>query len=121
MAIKKTYIGLSRSNGGLLHDDAHIKQSILDILTTDLGSRVMRREYGSILYRLLDKPLDQLLIMQLYAATALAVTRWEPRVRLVHIAVQRTGQGSLIISITYNRTGSLDPQDAGYFKFEVTR
>jgi hypothetical protein len=32
----------------------HLKQSIIDILTTPIGSRVMRRDYGSRLFELVD-------------------------------------------------------------------
>ncbi|EAI5420444.1 baseplate assembly protein, partial [Campylobacter coli] len=35
-----------------------IEESIKDILTTPLGSRVMRPEYGSLLYTLIDRKID---------------------------------------------------------------
>ncbi|KPN28874.1 baseplate wedge subunit [Halolamina pelagica] len=41
--------GVDRTNGQRLEGLAHIRQSVADILTTPLGSRVMRRDYGSLL------------------------------------------------------------------------
>ncbi|MDP9569394.1 UNVERIFIED_ORG: phage baseplate assembly protein W [Kosakonia oryzae] len=43
------YTGMSRVNGRSLTDSQHISQSMGDILRTPVGSRVMRREYGSLL------------------------------------------------------------------------
>ena len=35
-----------------------IQQSLQDIITTPIGSRVMRREYGSLIFELLDQPIN---------------------------------------------------------------
>ena len=45
-------IGMARTSGAILTGDAHLAQSVADILTTPIGSRVMRREYGSLLFEL---------------------------------------------------------------------
>ncbi len=45
------YTGMSRETGVTLVELEHIRQSVRDILTTPLGSRVMRRNYGSLLSR----------------------------------------------------------------------
>ncbi len=50
------YIGMSRSTGQALTDTDHIRQSIGDILRTPIGSRVMRRNYGSLLSAMIDQP-----------------------------------------------------------------
>lgn len=79
---------MNRQTGGPIDDNAHIAQSIGDILTTRLGSRVMRREYGSQLVDLIDSPGNPATLLLCYAAIAMALLRWEPRVRLsrVHLA-----------------------------------
>ena len=42
--------GMSRETGRACDDElAHIRQSIRDILTTPVGSRIKRRDYGSLL------------------------------------------------------------------------
>lgn len=39
---------MSRENGRELETELdHIRQSVQDILTTPIGTRIMRREYGS--------------------------------------------------------------------------
>ena len=37
----------------------HIDQSIGDILSTPIGTRVMRPDYGSRIPRLVDRPINQ--------------------------------------------------------------
>lgn len=60
----------------------HIEQSIAQILTTPIGSRVMRRDFGSLLPELIDRPLTAETVLLIYAATATALHKWEPRFRL---------------------------------------
>ncbi len=60
----------------------HLRQSIVDILTTPIGTRVERRSYGSLLPELIDHPDNAVTRMRLYAATASALMKWEPRLRV---------------------------------------
>jgi hypothetical protein len=74
--------GINANNGAALDGLSHLRQSITDILTTPIGSRVMRRDYGSRLYRLVDAPMNGSILLDLYTATAEAIARWEPRVEV---------------------------------------
>lgn len=76
---------ISNITGRSIDPLTHIRQSIYDIITTPIGSRVMRRDYGSRLYELIDAGINQALFVQLYAATASALLRWEPRFRLQRV------------------------------------
>ena len=78
-------IGVDASTGRALDGLAHLGQSIGDILMTPLGSRVMRRDYGSLLPDLIDQPFNDVTRLRLYGATALALMRWEPRIRLIRV------------------------------------
>lgn len=49
------------------------------ILTTPIGSRVMRREFGSELFDLIDRPMTDQVILAIYSAAVMAIARWEPR------------------------------------------
>lgn len=91
--------GMSRQSGEFLEADAHLAQSIEDILTTPIGSRVMRRDYGSRLPRLIDAPLNGETRIEIFAATAEALARWEPRLRLVRVSVDQLEAGKLQISM----------------------
>ncbi len=86
-------IGMNATTGKPLAGDAHLVQSIADILTTPIGTRVMRRDYGSALFELIDAPLNALTRLRLFAATADALRRWEPRIRLTRVALI-DGEGS---------------------------
>lgn len=54
------YIGMSQSNGKAITDTDHLRQSVRDILLTPQGSRIVRREYGSLLSVLIDQPQTRL-------------------------------------------------------------
>ena len=73
--------GIHRATGQLLTEEAHIAQSVGDILSTPLGSRVMRESYGSLLPELIDHPQTPALELKLMAAAFMAVILWEPRIK----------------------------------------
>ncbi|MDH4585635.1 baseplate assembly protein [Pseudomonas sp. BN415] len=82
----------------------HIRQSVADILTTPIGSRVMRREYGSQVPDLIDQPTNGDTVVRLYAATAIALMRWEPRVRLTRVQFFRgNNPGSVTLALEGTR------------------
>lgn len=98
-------IGMNASNGTVLDGNAHLAQSIADILITPIGSRIMRRDYGSMLFDLIDQPLNGAGRLLLYAATAMAIARWEPRIRLRKVGLS-TGdaEGRMTIDLEGERT-----------------
>lgn len=98
--------GMSRQSGQKIDQVSHILQSVRDILTTPIGSRVMRRDYGSLLPFLIDSPINSYFIMQLRASVIHALMRWEKRVTPVRIELitdnQATqGIASLMIEYRY--------------------
>ena len=50
------YLGMNSQTGLSISEVEHIRQSVRDILVTPVGSRVMRREYGSLLSQMIDQP-----------------------------------------------------------------
>ena len=91
--------GMNAATGRRLDDMAHLRQSIGDILTTPLGSRVMRREYGSAVFALIDQPDSPTNRLRLYAATADALARWEPRIALTRVSLAITEEGRAEVDI----------------------
>ncbi|MDA5192792.1 GPW/gp25 family protein [Govanella unica] len=91
--------GMDRSTGGGLNEETHLRQSITDILTTPIGGRVARRDYGSLLPDLIDQPVTAATGLRLYAATALALSRWEKRLRLTRITMTSGSRAGAIILI----------------------
>ena len=93
---------MNRMDGSLVTSElAHLRQSVADILTTPIGSRVMRRDYGSRLPELLDAPLNRAGMLDVIAATAEALARWEPRLRLkrVRVTPDTTGAGRVALAL----------------------
>ncbi len=91
--------GMNASTGSAISGLDHLNQSIADILTTPMGSRVMRRDYGSLVPELLDHPLNGATIVRLYAATADALMRWEPRLRLTNVQLQIEASGTAVLDL----------------------
>lgn len=102
-------IGLHRTTGRPVADLAHLEQSVVDILTTPLGSRIMRRDYGSEIPALIDQPLTDGLRLRLYAATVAALTAWEPRVRVLAVTLTQStaGRAELTVDLAMLTGGTL--------------
>lgn len=73
-------IGMSALTGKKISGVDHLKQSIADILNTPIGTRVMRRDYGSRLFELIDQPINRNSLIAIKSAVAEALSRWESRV-----------------------------------------
>jgi len=91
--------GTNATTGQSLGGLEHLKQSIRDILTTPLGSRVMRRQYGSGLFDLLDAPINRRILAAIYAATAGALRIWEPRFSLKKVSVESVTVGRIELTV----------------------
>ncbi|EAO4983399.1 GPW/gp25 family protein [Salmonella enterica] len=98
------YMGMNRNTGLGISDSEHISQSMRDILQTPVGSRVMRREYGSLLSALIDMPQNPALRLQIMVACYSALQKWEPRIRLTSISFERGDTGEMYVDITGMRT-----------------
>lgn len=98
------YLGMNRNTGIGISDSEHISQSMRDILQTPVGSRVMRREYGSLLSALIDMPQNPALRLQIMVACYSAIQKWEPRIRLTSISFERGDTGEMYVDITGMRT-----------------
>ncbi len=91
--------GMNARTGKALTGIDHLKQSVQDILTTPIGSRVMRRDYGSGLFDLIDNPTNELTIADIIAETAEALNKWEPRIEVNRVLVDSAQPGKVILTI----------------------
>lgn len=95
-------MAMSRINGRAITSAMHLQQSINDILTTPIGSRVMRREYGSLIPDLIDQPLIGATVLRVYAAAAAALMRWEPRIRVTNVKLEiGSTHGAAVLDVGY--------------------
>lgn len=102
--------GLNARTGEPLSDWGHVEQSIRKILTTPIGSRVMRRTFGSDLPDLVDRKMTAANILKVYSAAALVILRWEPRFRMSAgriVKADATGRLAIEIYGTYYPRGHL--------------
>ncbi|MES2339585.1 MAG: GPW/gp25 family protein [Pseudomonadota bacterium] len=83
--------GIDAGTGAALSGVAHLAQSVADILTTPRGTRVGVRDYGSDLFELQDQPMNGLGRLRVFAATATALARWEPRLKLTRVTLETAG------------------------------
>lgn len=65
-----------------MHYLTSVQESIRDILLTPLGSRVMLPGYGSRLFELIDRKVDDEFRADLACYVIEAVERWEKRVKI---------------------------------------
>lgn len=79
----------------------HLNQSIADILTTPIGTRVMRPDYGSECPRLVDRPINKTFKLDVYAAAAEALSKWEPRIKATRISIDSVSVGCVEITVKY--------------------
>ena len=92
-------LGMDRDTGKLLDDAEHLRQSIQIILETPLGSRVMRPDFGSELFDLVDAPMNDETNLRIYAAVHDSLTKWEPRLRTVNVQVESRSPGEIILQV----------------------
>ena len=64
---------------------AAVRQSIILLLSTRPGERVMRPDYGCDLHRLVFEPNDATTAGLAIHYVRRALTRWEPRVEILHL------------------------------------
>lgn len=98
--------GMAADTGRAVPDDLeHIRRSIARILTTPLGSRVKRREFGSLIPDLIDHPTNQANLLRLQNASLMAILRWEPRVTAPAGKIVVAFDGSATVDLDLVRRG----------------
>ena len=92
--------GMSRTTGRSLEGLGHVRQSVQDILTTPLGTRVGRRDYGSRLPSLIDSPITEETRIEIYASVADALGKWEPRLEVIRVRVDAAAAGQMNVFLS---------------------
>lgn len=111
--------GMNRRTGRWLVGWEHVQQSLEVIFSTMIGSRIMRRSFGSAVPALLGRPINRATVLRFATAIILAVELWEPRFRIKRITFKRPqnnpenlrlGRLSMTITGEYRPRGHLgDP------------
>jgi phage baseplate assembly protein W len=116
------YKGTSVSNSD---QERHIEESLMQIWNTMVGSRVIRRDFGSLLKSIVFDPNDVTLDVQFDYMIRRAIETWEPRVIIGPITIDRTfwkeGQVEIGVSFRIIRTNSVRNLVFPYFLSEDER
>lgn len=92
--------GMNANTGTTLEGLEHWKQSVRDILTTRVGTRVMRRAYGSNIPGIVDNPMNDGFVVDVITEVQRALSKWEPRIKVKRVIVgDRTNEGRTNVNI----------------------
>lgn len=97
-------VGIDRVTGQLLVGWPHCAQSVAVILTTQLGERVMRLDFGSDPHGVIGEELHPRAVARFYADCVKAIHAHEPEYRIVRVqvvSIARTGALALKLEGTY--------------------
>jgi uncharacterized protein len=100
--------GMHRNTGKAITDNdsfpEHLYQSMHDILSTLIGTRLCRRNYGSLVPHLIDQPCNDFTKLQIMNASATALIRFEPRIKISQVQVSQAAAvvGYWLITILCN-------------------
>lgn len=74
-----------------------VRQSIFTLLDTEPGERVMRANFGCGLRRYLMAPNNPATRAGIHQEIANSLSRWEPRIKVVDIAVNPTDDRAMVL------------------------
>lgn len=92
--------GIDRMTGQPIEGRAYLRQRIVDVLTTPVNSRVMRRNYGARLLAMIDMAVNQANVLLLYGAVASALQTWVGGFKLTRVQLlrgEKAGQFTLAL------------------------
>jgi phage baseplate assembly protein W len=92
----------------MVSDRASIRQSILLLVSTRPGERVMRPQYGCDLHRLVFSPNDATTAGLAVHYVRSALLRWEPRIEIVRLDAEADSAdpGRLVLTLEYRLKAS---------------
>lgn len=101
------------ASGGVARVEGHekLRDNLLFLLQVELGERVLRREYGAGLRRLIHEPVNAAFLGLIKSQIVRAIAQGEPRIELADLSV-RAGldPGTLEVELLYSIRASQVPQ-----------
>ena len=103
---------MNKFTGAKIDQNGHIRQSINTILSTVIGTRIQRRQFGSFLFDMVDRSLTPRTQQLLIAVIAHAIAAYETRVSLesTQIKIDSAGRVTIDTITTTNQALSVDLQ-----------
>lgn len=89
------------AKGGLSYSSGpdRIQDAIWIILSTSLGERVIRENFGAGANDYVFQLNSDVVRVQLSAAVSAALTKWEPRIKLLSVIVQQGSEPSQVLIV----------------------
>lgn len=109
--------GINRYTGAALSDFEHVVQSVEVLFSTQIGWRVMRRQFGSPAPILLGRAMHANNVVRFFYLIYVALEMWEPRLRYVRVRPEgspeelRLGHMRFFIDVEYRPRAHLNPPD----------
>jgi uncharacterized protein len=93
-----------------------IDRSIVMVLSTAKGERLMRPQFGCAIWDQLFEPINANTLGYMAQAVRDAIGQWEPRVELEEVTTEadQSGQGRVLIDITYRVRATNDRRNLVY-------
>ena len=85
--------------GKTITDIEYLRQSVYRVLSTPIGDRIMRPEFGSRLPDLVDYPFNNSTKLSMEAATSDALSRWEPTLDVEEVEIEMNAPGVVLIHL----------------------
>lgn len=105
--------GIDRFTGASITGWASVLQSVDVIFETEIGEEIMLEHFGGGLRRLLGRRLTPGILALASSIFALAISIWEPRLRVVRVRVApsveefRAGVVTFVMEVVYRPKGHL--------------
>ena len=100
-------LGTNAKTGKAISGIDNLRQRIRDVILTPLLSRCQRRNYGSVVPSLIDAPINQMTLAQIYYGVAIAVVQWSPDFTLQQGTCTNSTPGKIVLSLAgYDTEGS---------------
>lgn len=90
---------MDRVTGKTIEGLVEIEQAVDEVLNTIPGDRVMRAEYGSELFELVDSPISATGRANVARATSEAIRRFEPRVSVKQVGMDASADGTVVTTV----------------------
>lgn len=87
-----------------------LRQNIVQLLLTEVGERVMRRDYGGGLRTIVHDPNNDALRAVVQHQLGKAIREWEPRAQLLQVVITQDPEaGTLLAEVQYAARPNLVP------------
>ena len=105
-----------RGSLALSQGDGEIEQAIQIILSTPIGQRVMRPEFGCRIHELTFAPINASTVTAAYHYVEEALGYWEPRIEVeaIDVSADPDSPGCLLITIFYRVKATHDQRALVY-------